>query len=63
MYSNGISESNIKKLDSLSKNGTIFIINYLENDDINELWKEYIEKYNLNLNNITDDNIKIIIKN
>jgi len=59
--------NNIQKLDSLSKNGTIFIINDLENDDINELWSDYIEEYNLkninlNLNNISDDNIKIIFK-
>jgi len=61
-------ENNIQKLDFLSKNGTIFIINDLENDDINELWSEYIEEHdlkniNLNLHNISDDNIKIIIKN
>ena len=59
---------NIEKSYSLSKNRSVIIINDLEDDDINELWDEYIDKYNLkninlNLNNITDDNIKIIIKN
>jgi hypothetical protein len=61
-------EYNIKKIDVLSKNGTIIIINDLENEDINNIWSYFIEEYNLknidlNLNNITDDNIKIIIKN